>query len=636
MEGEKDIKKTIKIGNRLVGESQPVFIIAEAGINHNGRIELAKKLVDVAVAAKADAVKFQMRDFKTLYTDNAWNNTKHEDIASQYILSLIRESDLSRENFKEVARYAKQKGIMFLCTPWDIPSVEALEKLGVPAYKIASADMVNLELLEYVASKKKPMIVSTGMSSLDEIGATVEFLNKLGADYILLQCNSTYPTAPKDVNLRFMQTLREKFGAIVGYSGHEHGIAISEAAVPLGAKVIERHITLDRTMKGPDHAISLEPTGITKLVRDIRAIEEALISDKKFITAGEFINRKILGKSLVAKTYIKKGTVITRDLITAKSPVKGLSPQKLYELIGLKAERDIPKDGYFKDEDLGKKPPARHFSSIRKWGLIVRPHDFEEIVAGLKPKFVEFHFSSHDLAHPLVFQNYPELELVVHAPELWGAELLDFSSTDPRTVKNSIQNINNLLNTVRDIRKHFGKTPPKAKVVLHPGGMSYDNFVSKKERSKMYTRLGNALKKINRTGIELLLENQAPLPWYKGGAWFSNTFMDADEIYAFAKKHRFNLCYDSSHAQLYCALAKKDPVEYFKTMKPRVKHIHISDGIGTDGEGIQVGEGDVPWSKLMPEILGANVTMSPEIWMGHRDQGEGFMKALRNLKPYGF
>src|SRR3989338_2666909 len=191
---------------------------------------------------------------------------------------------------------------MFLCTPWDIPSVDVLEKLGVPAYKIASADMVNFELLEYVASKKKPIIISTGMSSLEEIGNTVKFLDKLGADYIILHCNSTYPTAPKDINLRFMQTLRDKFGAIVGYSGHEHGIAISEAAIPLGAKVIERHITLDRTMTGPDHAISLESAGITKLVRDIRAIEEALRSDKKFITAGEFINRKILGKSLVAKT----------------------------------------------------------------------------------------------------------------------------------------------------------------------------------------------------------------------------------------------------------------------------------------------------------------------------------------------
>jgi len=627
--------KTIKIGDRLVGEGQPAFIIAEAGINHNGRIELAKKLIDVAVAAKADAVKFQMRDFKTLYTDNAWNNTKHEDIASQYVLSLIRESELSYDNFKELARYSKSKGILFLCTPFDIPSVDALEKIGVPAYKISSGDMVNFELLEYVASKKKPIILSTGMSTLEEIGATVKFLDKLGALYILLHCNSTYPAAAKDLNLRFIQTLKEKFDAIVGYSGHELGIALSSATIPLGAKVIERHITLDRTMVGPDHAISLEPAGITKLVRDIRAIEEALTSDKKFITAGEFMNRKIMSKSLVAKTDIKKGDTITREMVTSKSPAKGLSPQKLYDLVGQTALRDISKDGYFTDEDLGKKKVNRVFSSDRKWGLIVRPHDFEEMIEGLHPSFVEFHFSSHDLKQPITLKNHPELELVVHAPELWGDQLLDFSSADPAVIKNSITNINTLLDTVRDMKKYFGKTGPKVKVVLHPGGMSFDQFVSKKERAKMYTKLGNAIQKLNRTGIDLLLENQAPLPWYKGGAWFSNTFIDADEIIAFAKKYDFNLCYDSSHAQLSCTLHKKDPVEFFKTMAPRVKHVHLSDGVGTDGEGIQVDEGDVPWQTLMSEILKAQVTISPEIWMGHRDNGEGFITALNRLKKYG-
>lgn len=627
--------QVIKIGNRLVGENQPVFIIAEAGINHNGRVELAKKLIDLAVSSGADAVKFQMRDFKTLYTDNAFNNTKHEDIASQYILSLIRESTLSENNFKELAHYAKSKNIIFLCTPWDIASVDALEKLDVPAYKLASADLVNFELIEYVASKKKPMILSTGMSSLEEIEKTVNFLNKLGAEYALLHCNSAYPAAAKDVNLRFMQTLKEKFGSIVGYSGHELGLAISLASVALGAKIIERHITLDRTMTGPDHAISLESAGITKLVRDIRRIEEALQSDKKFVTMGEFMNRKILGKSLVATQPIKSGEIINRKMVTAKSPAKGLSPQKLYDIIGTKALRDIPKDGYFTDEDLGMEKSKRHFASNRKWGLIVRPHDFEEMITGLAPSFAEFHFSSHDLNHPLVFKNHPELELIVHAPELWGAELLDFCSDDASVTKMSVQHINDLLNKVREIKKYFGKTPEKVKVVLHVGGMSYNEFASKNERAKMYTRLGNALKKLNRNGIELLLENLPPFPWYKGGAWFSNTFMDAEEIRDFAKKYGFNICYDTSHAELYCNYAKKDPIEFFKTLETFIKHIHISDGAGTDGEGIQIGEGDVPWDTLMQEILKTNVTMTPEIWMGHRGNGEGFITALNRLKKYG-
>ncbi len=635
MKKDKNKERTVYIGQRPVGEGHPTFIIAEAGINHNGRIELAKKLVDLAVLAGADAVKFQMRDFKTLYTDNAFNNTKHEDIASQYLLSLIRESTLSAENFKEISRYAKQKGIIFLCTPWDIASVNALEKLNVPAYKLASADLVNIELIEYIVSKKKPLILSTGMSSAEEIEISVKHLDSLGAEYILLHCNSAYPAAAKDINLRYMNTLREKFDCIVGYSGHELGLAISLAAATLGAKVIERHITLDRTMTGPDHAISLEREGITKLVRDIRRIEEALQSDKKFITAGEFMNRKILGKSLVATRAIKTGEVITREMVTAKSPAKGLSPQMIHTLVGKKAKRDIPKDDYFTEKDLGKKKYDRVFISEKKWGLIVRPHDFEGMIEGLSPNFVEFHFSSHDLNHPLVFKNHPELELVAHAPELWGDKLLDFCSDDKETVKNSISHINDFLQKVREVRKYFGKTPAKVKVVLHNGGMSYNAFVSKKERMKMYTRLGNALKKLDTTGIELLLENLPPFPWYKGGAWFSNTFMDAEEIRDFAKKYDYSLCYDSSHAELYCAYAKKDPVEFFKIIKPLVKHIHLSDGVGTDGEGIQVEEGDIRWKELMPEILKANVTMAPEIWMGHRYNGEGFLTALKKLKKYG-
>lgn len=628
-------KGIVKIGNRLVGEGQPAFIIAEAGVNHNGQIELAKKLVDLAVEAKADAVKFQMRDFKTLYTKNAFNNTKHEEIASQYILSLIRESELTHDEFKELARYAKSEGIIFLCTPWDIASVDTLEKLGVPAYKIASADMVSHKLLEYIASKKKPMIVSTGMSSMEEIEKTVSHLDNLGAEYILLHCNSAYPAAFKDINLRFMQTLQERFNCVVGYSGHELGIAVSEAAIPLGAKIIERHITLDRTMKGPDHAISLEPAGIVKLVRDIRAIEEAIAGDKKFITMGEFMNRKILGKSLVAVRAIKTGEVITKEMITEKSPAKGLSPQKIGELLGTKATRDIPEDGYLTDEDLGRKKIGRGFFSKRKWGVIVRPHDFEEMIAGLKPHFAEFHFSSNDLALQLSFKHHPELELIVHMPELWDDKLISLGSSDGQTIKNSVRHINDFLNKVRDMRKYFGNTSEKLKVVLHPASMSYGDFASKKERAKMYTRMGNALKKLNTNGIELLLENLPPFPWLKGGQWFTNTFMDADEIYNFAKKYGYSLCYDTSHAQLYCNYAKKDPVEFFKKIKSLVKHIHLADGIGTDGEGIQIGEGDVPWKRLMLEILKAEVTMSPEIWMGHRYEGEGFWKALNKLKKFG-
>lgn len=632
----KKTKKIIHIGKRPIGGEHPAFIIAEAGINHNGQLELAKKLVDIAVESGADAVKFQMRNFDSLYTNDAFNQTKSEDIGTQYFLSLIRDNELQTNHFREIVDYCNHKNIIFLCTPWDLKSVDILDSFGVPAYKIASADMVNFELLEHVASKGKPMIVSTGMSTLEEIQDTVKFLNKIGAEFILLHCNSSYPSAPKDLNLRFINRLEEMFGCIVGYSGHELGYATTLATIPIGAKVVERHFTIDRTMTGPDHALSLEPQGLIRLVRDIRRIEEALSGDKKYITAGEFINRKVLGKSLVSTRDIKKGEVIKRDMITAKSPAKGISPQKLFHLVGKRAIRDIAKEDYFTDSDLGKSKVKKDFKSKNRWSMIVRPHDAEDMIKESNPPVVEFHFSSHDLNHPISFsKTYPNIEMVVHVPELWGDKLFDLCSDDRAVTDHSINNLKFFLDKVRGMRKFFSKTPKKMKVVVHPGGMSYTGFVDEDARKRMYETLADSLSQIDQSDIEIVLENLPPFPWYKGGQWFSNIFMDADEIDAFCKKYKYKICYDTSHAQLYCNFANKDQLEFAKKIKAHVKHAHISDAIGTDGEGIQVDEGSVPFKKLMPEILKLNITMSPEIWMGHRNGGEGVWTALNRLKKYG-
>ncbi len=623
------------IGNRPVGDGHPVFIIAEAGINHNGSLTLAKKLIDAAAASGADAVKFQLRHLDDLYVKSARENIHGEDIGTQYLLSLIKDADLPSRHFKELARYAREKNIMFLCTPWDKKSADFLEALGVPAYKVASADLINFELLEHLTKKKRPMIISTGMASAGEIERTIRFLDDRGALYALLHCNSTYPAHTKDLNLHFIARLKEMSGGTVGYSGHELGIAPTLATIPLGARIIERHLTLDRTMTGPDHAASLEPEEFKQLVRDIRRIEEALGSGKKFVTAGEYINRKNLGKGLVATKAIRKGDVITRAMVAAKSPAKGISPQELYALVGKKARRDLQKDEYFTEEDLGKKPVRKSGFPESRWGIIARPYDIGMMSAGIKPTVVELHFSSRDLDHSFILPDFPNAELIVHLPELYGTELLDLCSPDENVRKKGIEDVNRGLNLVRKLRKHFGKTPRRVKTVVHVGGMTYGNFATLTKRKAMYDNLARSLKQLNLNGIEILLENLPPYPWYKGGQWFSNTFMDADEMAQFAKKTGLGLCYDSSHAQLYCNFAKKDPVAFFKILRPFVRHIHLSDGGGTDGEGLQIGNGDVPWKKLLPEVKKTKVSYTPEIWMGHRNHGEGFWIALKQLKRLG-
>lgn len=339
----------MKLSNIELGKGRTV-VIAEVGINHNGSISLAKKLVDVAVESGADIVKFQKRDLNSLYRHDVLEDPNIDGQGLQFLIPLLKEVELSENDFKELFAYCKEKKITFLCTPWDFKSVDFLESLGVEAYKVSSADMTNFPLIEYLASKKKPLIISTGMATMDEIDRTIDFLRKLNAEYCLMHCNSTYPAPFYDLNLKFIQVMKQRYRVPVGYSGHERGILMSPVAVALGADLIERHITLDRTMQGPDHAASVEPHGFARMVMDIRNTEMAIGAVKKF-TVGEGVKRQEIGKSIVAAVDIPKGTVIAKSMLTSKSPGKGMSPQKIPELIGKVAKVDIKADTNIKEAD---------------------------------------------------------------------------------------------------------------------------------------------------------------------------------------------------------------------------------------------------------------------------------------------
>lgn len=234
------------INNIEIGNSDKVFIIAEIGMNHNGIYENAIKLIDQAAEIGVDCVKFQMRNLKELYTKDALDVTS-SDLSTQYTMGLLEKFELTFEQYKSIAEYSKSKGLIFMCTPWDKSSADAIDEIGVPAFKTASADLTNFDLLEHLVNKNKPLILSTGISTKEEIDETVEFLNRLGADFALLHCNSTYPAPFKDINLRYIERLKQ-YDIPVGYSGHERGTAVSIASVSLGARIIERHFTLDRNM----------------------------------------------------------------------------------------------------------------------------------------------------------------------------------------------------------------------------------------------------------------------------------------------------------------------------------------------------------------------------------------------------
>ena len=259
----------VKIWNKKIGENEPAFIAAEIGINHNGDIAIAKKLIDIAVEAGCDAVKFQKRTIEIIYTkeelakprENPFGDTNGD---------LKRGLEFGKEEYTEINRYCKEKGIMWYASCWDEPSVDFIEKFNPPCYKIASASLTDDNLLKHTKAKGKPLILSTGMSTMEEINHAVNILGK--ENLVLLHCTSTYPSNPKELNLKVIQKLKEKFDCPVGYSGHEVGVSSSVIAAAIGACMIERHITLNRAMWGSDQAASLEPQGLKRMVRDIRVI----------------------------------------------------------------------------------------------------------------------------------------------------------------------------------------------------------------------------------------------------------------------------------------------------------------------------------------------------------------------------
>lgn len=345
------MKKSIKIGHKIVGEGYPCFIIAEVGVNHNGEIGLAKKLVDIAVVAGADAVKFQKRDIDSILTKEAQAKPyggphSFGDTYGEHRRAL----ELKDRDFFELKKYCSDRNISFLSSGWDRRSIDFLNELSVCAFKVASADLTNTPFLEYTAKKGKPIIISTGMADINDVEEAIDALKKYNDQIIILQCTTTYPCKFKDVNLNVIRTYKKKFGPLIGYSGHELGIAITLCAVVMGAVVVEKHFTIDRTMKGPDHAASLEPQGLYRLVRDIRVYEKSLGSFEKKCLASERSVRKKLAKSLVSVCKISRGAIIKKEMLTEKSPGNGIPPYKIKEIIGRKAKIDVEVDKTITEE----------------------------------------------------------------------------------------------------------------------------------------------------------------------------------------------------------------------------------------------------------------------------------------------
>ena len=629
----------LQIGNRKIGQGEPSFVIAEIGNNHNGDIGIALQLIDAAQAAGADCAKFQMRDMSRLYGNAGKSDDLASDLGTQYTLDLLERFQLTDDELFRCFDHAANRGLIPMCTPWDETSLDKLNRWGMEAFKVASADFTNHALISQLAATGKPLICSTGMANELEIRSGIKHLQQEGASYVLLHCNSTYPTPFKDVNLRYLDRLRELAEAPVGYSGHERGIEVPIAAVALGASVVEKHITIDRNMEGNDHKVSLLPDEFAQMMQGIRRVEESMgQGGERSISQGEMMNREVLAKSLVAACDIPAGTEITASMIRIQSPGQGLQPNRLPELLGRRLPVDKAQGDVFFPSDL-KTPAAspRRYQFEQPFGLPVRYHDIKTFSQSSNLDLVEIHLSYKDLDVDLeqVLPEPQDIGLVIHAPELFaGDHTLDLCTADQSYRTHSVAELQRVIDISRDLRDRFRCSEPVL-LVTNVGGFSEHRHLDRAERVPLRERLIESLKKLNTQGeVEIIPQTMPPFPWHFGGQRFHNLFVDSEFIADFCKEQNMRVCLDASHSKLACNHLHSPFREFLRAILPYTAHLHLADAKDVDGEGLQIHDGEIDWVQLFELVQRhcPRASFIPEIWQGHKNAGEGAWLALERLE----
>ncbi len=628
----------LRLGGYVIGPDAAAFVIAEIGINHNGSLDVAKQLIEAAAAAGADCAKFQMRHMSAIYSNTGDQDDSREDLGAQYALDVLARASLTDDEMIEAFDHCRSCGVLPLCSPWDQESVAVLAAYGLEGYKIASADLTNHDLLRAVASTGVPVLVSTGMSTEQEIVEASSLLKTWGTPFMLLHCNSTYPAPFKDLNLRYLDRLREISGGPVGYSGHERGYAVAVAAVARGAKLIEKHITLDRTMLGNDHRVSLEPDEFGSMVEAIRQVEQALGDGAtRVLSVGEQMNRNVLAKSMVAATDIPLGTPIQFSMIDVKSPGKGLQPNSRAQLVGRKAKRTMkPGDFFFPSDLVDEIVKPRPYRFRRPWGVPVRFHDWQQLLGDLPMNFLEFHFSYKDIEidPASIFDRPLDLGLIVHSPDLFaGDHILNLAADDDEYRRTSIFHFQRAIDAARRLKPFFSKAG-RVPLIASLGGVSRNGPLPIESRPALYERIMDSLSQVDSEGVEILPQTLPPYPWYLGGQLYCNLFVDPEDTTQFCRATGSRLCFDISHSKLTCNHRKRNFSEFIDMVGPFVGHLHLVDAAGVDSEGLQIGEGEVDFADLARRLDRdcAGASFIPEIWQGHMNAGEGFWIALERLE----
>ena len=349
-----EFNKKIYVDGKLISATSPTFVIAEAGVNHGGDMAIAKQLIDLAVKAKADAVKFQYFKSEHVVLKNAQKAPYQKETteATESQFDMLKKLEVTREQNLELKQYCEERNIIFLTTPGDIFSIDEMDILDLPAYKVASTDLTNLPFLKKLARKNKPIFLSTGMSYLSEVQMALETIYECNKDVILLQCTANYPIRDDEANLAVIDTFKNNFDLLVGYSDHTAGVGAAAFAIPMGAKVVEKHFTIDKSLKGPDHKASLSPEELKEFVQLVRKVDAFMGSSIKKPNLSEVYTRKAMQRCMVALYDMKKGEIVNEaDIIAKRTNGLGLSPIYYIDITGRKLNKDVIADHIFDIND---------------------------------------------------------------------------------------------------------------------------------------------------------------------------------------------------------------------------------------------------------------------------------------------
>jgi sialic acid synthase SpsE/sugar phosphate isomerase/epimerase len=621
----------------LLGKTEHVYIIAEIGINHDGSLQTALELIEAAKNAGVDAVKFQKRHLPSIYNAGVIEDPNSQEWNIEYLINELKEVELSLEDYKTIQESCEALELDLIITPFDISSADFVFERGVVAFKNASCNMTNLTLLDHMISKKIPLLISTGMWSDVEIKYAAEYLEAKGAIFSLLLSNSTYPCPYEDISLSYLHKLKEYCPrTVVGYSGHERGTFIPVAAVAMGARIIEKHITFDKNKTGLDHKASMEPSEWAEMVSNIRLLQTSM-GTSKAINQAELLARQSFCLSPYAARDISKGSILTEEDFILRAPGKGLFQHQLDEYLLKPVCIDIHTGVCISESHFSKATMQIADWKIapfkKKWGVKCRFHDFLEYSV-LSSPVVEFHCSQKDIYDSISGICSETSQLIVHAPEIVDRMLVDICSSDAKQMTLSLNILQDTINRTVELSKGFSGKP---KLVVHFGGMQLDEAVdSKTLRRKLLDRAIESFKKLNfdPDEIEILPENLPPKPWYLGGEWNQYGFMTVEDMMEFCDTFDLKMTFDICHAQLYCKSCDTSLVEYTKKVKSRVSHLHISDATGVNGEGVQMHEGDIDFEGVLCELVDVDCSWVTEIWAGHTDNGQGTYKSMTELEKY--